>query len=216
MLPDEVLLAIFDFYVVANLYQDLYYDEIPDRGIDDYPFANIKIQSWQSLVHVCQHWRSIVFGSQSRLNLQLCCTTRTPAVETVDVWPALPLVIQDYVSGTSVDDLVAHLKLSDRIRQIKLCFRTSESSRNEELWTTMQAPFPELSVLFLKFDSSYTPVLPDSFLDGSAPRLRSFVLEGIPFPRIPNLLLSATHLVYLCLLEPGTFHPRHWPLASPS
>ena len=36
--------------------------------------------------------------------------------------------------------------------------------------------------------------LPDSFLGGSAPRLEYLWLEGIPFPGLPKLLLSATNL----------------------
>jgi hypothetical protein len=44
-------------------------------------------------------------------------------------------------------------------------------------------------------------VIPDSFLDGSAPRLRHFILHGIPFRGLPNLHLSATHLLYLKLLN---------------
>jgi len=39
--------------------------------------------------------------------------------------------------------------------------------------------------------------LPDSFLGGSAPRLRSLRLIGIPFPALPNLLLSTAELVTL-------------------
>jgi hypothetical protein len=42
-------------------------------------------------------------------------------------------------------------------------------------------------------------VIPDSFLGGSAPRLRHFLLDRIPFPGLPNLLLSANHLVHLYL-----------------
>lgn len=45
-------------------------------------------------------------------------------------------------------------------------------------------------------------LVPDSFLDGSAPSLMIFVLYGIPFPGLPKLLLSATHLTYLWL-TPG-------------
>jgi hypothetical protein len=41
------------------------------------------------------------------------------------------------------------------------------------------------------------PVIPDSFLGGSAPRLRILSLSGIPFPGLPKLLLSANHLVSL-------------------
>ena len=45
------------------------------------------------------------------------------------------------------------------------------------------------------------PILCDSFLGGSAPRLRIFELTGILFPGLPELLLSATHLVELFLFE---------------
>ncbi len=31
--------------------------------------------------HVCQKWRSVVFGSPRRLNLRLLCTKRTPVRE---------------------------------------------------------------------------------------------------------------------------------------
>jgi hypothetical protein len=48
-------------------------------------------------------------------------------------------------------------------------------------------------------DDETLPVIPDSFLDGSAPRLRVFDLKGILFPGFPKLLSSATHLVYLRL-----------------
>jgi hypothetical protein len=63
----------------------------------------------------------------------------------------------------------------------------------------MQVPFPELTELRLISYVETPLVIPDSFLGGSAPRLRSFILLGIPFPGLPKLLLSATHLVYLYL-----------------
>ena len=65
----------------------------------------------------------------------------------------------------------------------------------------MQVPFPELTDLELSISScsETLPVIPDSFLDGSAPRLRYFCLENITFPGFSKLLLSATHLVDLWL-----------------
>ena len=68
----------------------------------------------------------------------------------------------------------------------------------------MQEPFPELT--FLLLNSSYAsdetmPIFPDSFLGGSAPRLNFLVFSGIPFPGLPKLLLSATHLHILHLLD---------------
>ena len=66
----------------------------------------------------------------------------------------------------------------------------------------MQVPFPALTHLRLRYDREPEPVIPDTFLGGSsqsAPRLQYLRMEGIPFPGIPNLLLSVTHLVDLYL-----------------
>jgi hypothetical protein len=65
----------------------------------------------------------------------------------------------------------------------------------------MQVPLPELTGLYLSFRGvmSSGSVPPDSFLGGSAPRLRTLYLCGIPFQGLPKLLLSATHLVHLWL-----------------
>ena len=190
VLPDDVLLTIFDFFVVGH--QDLELIEVALFGYPD------KIQSWQSLVHVCGRWRYLVFGSPRRLNLQLYCLPRIFSRKSLDIWPALPLLIQGDVSETSVDIVIAELEHSDRMCKIHLDFYTTWQI--EKLWTTMQVPFPELATLSLSFeDLSYRPILPDSFLGGSAPRLRYLALKSIPFPGLLNLLLSATDLVYLIL-----------------
>ena len=193
VLPDDVLLAIFDFHVVG--YQDLDFSEALLSDHD----TKTKIRSWQSLVHVCRRWRGLVLGSPRRLNLQLCCTTRTPARETLDVWPALPLLIQGDVSNTSVDNVIAELKHSGRICKINLDFYTT--SQIEKLWTAMEVPFPELAVLYLSFSDFQGPVLPDSFLGGYAPRLRYLALTSIPFPGFSKLISSATNLVRLWLVN---------------
>jgi F-box-like len=190
VLPDDVLLEIFDFYVFKYLVFR------PSGGYD----AKRKIESWQSLVHVCRRWRGLVLGSPRRLILQLCYTPRVSASRTLDVWPALPLIILGDVPEASVNNVIAELKHSDRICQISLDFHTT--SQIEKLWTAMQVPFPELTVLCLSFEGLprwYVPPLPDSFLGGSAPHLRCLYLHTIPFPGIPKLLLSATHLVTLYL-----------------
>ena len=62
------------------------------------------------------------------------------------------------------------------------------------------AIFPELAIMSLSLSTQLGgPVLPDSFLGGSAPRLRSLRLDNIPFPGLPKLLSSVTHLVHLYL-----------------
>jgi hypothetical protein len=70
----------------------------------------------------------------------------------------------------------------------------------EKVLERMLEPFPELT--YLRLESYYQPVpIPDSFLGQSAPRLRHLVLDRIPFPSLPKLLLSATHLVRLHLFN---------------
>jgi hypothetical protein len=167
----------------------------------------MEMESWQSLVHVCRRWRGLAFGSPRHLNLQLCC--RTPKLSArmslaADVWPALPLLILCGVRETSVDDVIAGLEHSDRISQMHLHCHGARQSDCEKLWAAMQAPFPELASLIMdreagRWLSQSTAVVPDSFLGGSAPRLRYFQLDSIPFPGLPRLLLSATHLVKLRL-----------------
>jgi hypothetical protein len=190
VLPDDVLLAIFDELGVVD--QSVYLIEatsLQDRKIRAW---------WQSPVHVCRRWRGLIFGSPRSLNVQLRCTTRTPARETLDVWPALPLYIRGNVDKRTVDNAIAELELSDRISQMELCCFTNPQI--ESLCRAMEVPFPELIRLFLSFrDLSHAPVLPDSFLGGSTPRLRFLALNFIPFPGLPKLLLSSIHLVGLCL-----------------
>jgi hypothetical protein len=75
----------------------------------------------------------------------------------------------------------------------------------------MQQPFPELRYLALWGDDhGETVVAPDSFLGGFAPRLESLSLRLLPFPGLPKLLLSTTHLVSLYLFDiphSGYFSP---------
>src|SRR5882672_2769783 len=75
----------------------------------------------------------------------------------------------------------------------------------------MQKPFPELTRLELWLgNGDLVPVLSDSFLGGSAPRLRELILSEVPFPSLPKLLLSAQGLVKLLLEIPdsGYFSPE--------
>ncbi len=193
VLPDDVLLAIFDFCVVEIGFQHFYI--FGDRE------TKRELEWWQSPVHVCRRWRSLVFGSPRRLNLQLFCIPETSARKTLDdVWPALPLLINGNFSETSVDNVVALLEHSDRICQITVtCHTTSEF---ETVFAAMQVPFPELTVLALGSPNKpVSALLPDSFLGGSAPALRFLNLFGIPYPRLPNLLLSATQLIALTLYD---------------
>ena len=170
-------------------------------------------EAWQTLLHVCRQWRSVVFGSPRRLNLRLYCETeaQTPLRDTLDVWPALPLIIQGRADRPeNLDNIFAVLERSDRVYHVYL---TDISSRHlENISTAMQRPFPELTTLHLTSCEVVT-VVPDLVFGGSTPRLRYFGLHGIPFLSFRNLKqhLSATHLNYLTLTRiphSGYFSPE--------
>ena len=152
---------------------------------------------WRTLVHVCRRWRSVVFGSPRRLNLRLVCSNKTPARDTLDAWPALPLIIVCHERAESVDNILAVLERSDRVCEIVTGLERSDDL--EKISGAMQVPFPELTDLLLWSNDGTMSALPDSFLGGSAPRVEHLTLRRIPFPGLPKLLLSATHLVELRL-----------------
>jgi hypothetical protein len=178
LLPEVALLEIFCFYMVRDDEED--------------------IEAWHTLVHVCQKWRQVVFGSPRRLDLQLLCQDRTPVKEMLHVWPPFPIVIWNYCTDEwSVDHTIAALEHNDRIRRLDL--ESIIRSEFGKVLAVMQQPFPALTSLKIYSPDRKLPVVPASFLGGSAPRLKTLYLEGIPFPGLPKLLLSATHLVRLDL-----------------
>ena len=188
MLPDGVLLEIFDFCRTdSNRY-----------GITFRP------SSWHSLVHVCQRWRYIMFASPTRLDLTLLCTYGTPVRKNLGYWPPLPIIVDYFTSwGRSgpasnyEDDIIAALEQPDRVRRLKLDVTNAQLAM---VASVMQVPFPMLTDLWLSSNDRNVPVLPGSFLGGSAPHsLHQIYLEGISFPMLPTLLLSASNLVYLRL-----------------
>lgn len=188
VLPDDVLLEIFNFHMDEDQFQPT------KKGTE----------AWVSLVHVCQRWRSVVFGSPRHLDLQLVCTPKTPVKETLNIWPPFPLLISGCVCRTSgVDNIIAILEHRDRTRKIDLDFLTSQW---KDIYATMQVQFPALTYLRLRtyalFSTDTVPVLPNSFLSGSAPHMQTLDLCHIPFPGLPKLLLSTTLLVTLRLRGP--------------
>ena len=182
-LPDDVLLEIFVSYMDESLSYE----------------GKTWIESWQSLLHVCRRWRTVVLGSPRRLNLQLYCTPKTPVRDALNIWPALPLLVRGSMTSSSTDNIVAALGESKRVSQVIL--EGLARKQLEEVLASMQVSFPEMTDLQLWSDDDRPPAIPDSFLDGSAPRLRIFRLDGIPFPGLvlSKLLLSATHLAHLML-----------------
>ena len=182
MLPDVALLEIFHFYV-------------KERGI--------WIESWHTLVHVCREWRNIVFESPRRLNLRLLCRPSTPVREMLGMWPPLPIVMSievydfEWLGKIPNRHIAAAVLLEHNNR---ICEMHYHNVYLGSILDAMMQPFPALTCLSLQYTDT-APVVPDSFLGGSAPLLRSLTMSGVPFPGLPNLLLSAAHLVHLELKD---------------
>jgi hypothetical protein len=211
------LLEIFDFYVKQHGYVVVVEDEGGDEGKGKGEVKGKKKyvrpsgeMEWMTLPHVCQRWRRVIFQSPLRLNLRLLCKPLTPARDTLDIWPPFPLIIRGHgITLSGSDNIIAGLERNDRVSQIDLTYLDSSLLGYLADLATILNPFPELTHLNLgmRVDDEAAssidevPILPDSFLGGTAPRLRSLYFWGIPFPGLPKLLLSATHLVKLDLFN---------------
>jgi hypothetical protein len=104
---------------------------------------------------------------------------------------------------TGVDNIIAALEHNDRVCEIELHYLSNPELERVMDSAAMQKSFPELADLHLgmnEHDES-PPILPDSSLGGTAPRLRSLQLINVSFLGLPKLLLSATHLVNLDLFR---------------
>ncbi|KAH9972658.1 hypothetical protein BGW80DRAFT_362902 [Lactifluus volemus] len=185
-LPDEILLKIFDFCRAAAMKEPYWEPEC-------WP------QVWCKLVHVCQRWRYTVFSSPLRLDLRLYSTDhhRRFVREMLDVWPSIPMEICCH--HDLQDNNIAALEHCDRICEMNFYLPSLEYGNLAKL-TQLQNPFPGLTCLRLRCRGfEPVPALPVTFLGGSAPSLRSFQLEGIPFPTLPQFLLSCNDLSELYL-----------------
>jgi hypothetical protein len=121
-----------------------------------------------------------------------------------DIWPELPISVwSDGHKKWGIDNIFAALEQIDRICALGLF-----NFQLEQVLAEMQQPFPALTGLCLGFDYETWLVVPASFLGGSAPLLQTLDLNNFPFPGLPNLLLSATHLVVLRLLNIS--YPEHF------
>ena len=204
-LPDYPLLEVFSFYVEEA------------RGSSESQIVG-RIDAWHTLVHVCQRWRSLVFMSSRRLNLEILCKTTRPLRDILDLWPALPIVIwcegisSNYILSmpmVGAENIISALGHRDRVSQIS--FLDLPLSIFSRFTAIMHASFPVLTHLELEpkndgeeeIDDEQGAILQHSFLGGSAPCLRSLRLRSVPFPfpALHKLLLSANDLVDLRLLS---------------
>ena len=145
--------------------------------------------------------------SPRRLDLTLYCTYGTPVRTHLGSFPPFPIIV-DYFTFSQAfstlrspapnheDDIIAALENPDRVRSIKLAVT---NHLLEMLALVMQESFPALTTLWLSSKDRNAPVLPDAFSIGPAPHLSQIFLDGISFPPLPTILLSANNLVDLQL-----------------
>ena len=196
-LPDNVLLQIFDIH----------------RGGCIITAFNVVLWDWHKLAGVCRRWRSIIFASPQRLELHVICGPSTPTRTSLEIWPPFPIAVcypkrvgynthtVEYLRDHKEEELenvIAALENHDRITYIDLIDWSGPAMRR--FVAVMLQPFVALAYLHLfSYDRTALPVvLPEAFLGRSAPRLRSFELNGIAFPSLPKFVFSS-NLVYLSL-----------------
>jgi len=117
----------------------------------------------------------------------------------LDIWPALPLSIHANFKDAHADesDIIGTLEHRNRVATIYLWeFNRSQLKKCIAL---AQEPFPVLRSLDLGAGGMMLYDIPDAFLGGSAPLLRSLRLHDIRFSGLPKLLSSTRDLVNLNL-----------------
>ena len=187
MLPDNTLLETFHFY--------------KDDTLDHHATLSWR---WKTLTQVCRRWRDVVFGSPLRLDLRLVCTRTTPVSRLLDIWPPFPITVYlprpvSVADKNGVENIIAALECRDRISDILI--HDIRGPELEKLVTVLHEPLPVLTRFLLGSTDESVPVLPETFLGGSAPRLQTFQLSGIPFPSFPKFILHFTHIVALFLQD---------------
>jgi len=198
VLFDDDLLHIFDYYVAGAQ------------------------QKWYALVHVCQRWRKIVFGSPHRLNLRIFCTSSTPVRKQLDDWPALPIVISadSYEQYYKQDNIIAALERNERVSQINIpIMRFSIYGSN--VLAALEKPFPVLTDLTLRLTEYRDPIIiftdREKFLGGST-RLWSLYYLSCRFQNYrsySSLSLTLSTFALITFLLWVNFHPKRLSLACP-
>ncbi|KAH8981665.1 hypothetical protein EDB92DRAFT_175817 [Lactarius akahatsu] len=188
MLPQDILLGIFDIYRL---------DSLNHSQLGGRPWK------WHTLAHVSQRWRSIIFASSRYLDLKVFCTYGTPVREILGSSLDLPIIVRFggfpgscFLTAGDADGIIALLDHSTRIHEVQL---TATAPLLEKMAKLTQQPFSVLHYLHLSTRTERGLVLPSEF--GGTPRLRIIRMVRVALPAFPKLLSSAQELISLQLEE---------------
>ena len=212
MLPNNVLFDIFTFYG-ANVFSE--------PGGHKY--------WWKTLALVCSKWNNVIRSSPSHFLGELRFGNNDSTLFLRNIWlqrgnsvthslersPLLPLNLHyDFIrpspqsSKGDEDDIVTLLQHLERVYSLRL--RLSLSAWRSIAAATSDMPVSCTCIEHISLDTgdrSTGFVLPNVFLKGHSPRLRSLVMIGLFSPSLSSLLLSPTRLT--CLVLDGIPNSSH-------
>ena len=199
ILPDEVLLDIFDSY---------------RQSIDPHPYNYLWREGfgWLNLAHVCRKWRAIMFASASHLDLSIIVGPKNPRpIERILLGPFPILLEYERMYGDvtlcALWRMHSALEHHDRVREISF---EGSSAWLQEFFNATDCPFPMLESLVLHPKHGDEIKLPDTFLGGpdlSDLPLRRLRLYDISIASTYGLLSSAASLTDLFLRTNTSFSP---------
>ncbi|KAI0265531.1 hypothetical protein BC834DRAFT_969927 [Gloeopeniophorella convolvens] len=146
--------------------------------------------NWYILAHVCRRWRQFLLSSPVYLGLQLLINRDSPVSDVLLHSPSLPLSIyyerdKDEQNGDdhellpeSLGDLGGvelALEQADRVQDIAILSNAEELLK---FFSKMTKPAPLLETLRIESQDSRV-TLPDDFLGGVAPSLRSIKIANV-------------------------------------
>ena len=189
MLPEDILLEIFDFYRLDAMKESR---QLPWK--------------WHRLAHVSRKWRHVISVSPRRLDLRILCEYGAPIEGILGSWSTLPLFVQynnprsTSKSKSLPNNIIVALHHPGRVYGIDLVLPSSLAG---PIAKAIQEPLQALECIRITVENATGPpmIVREAFLGGSTPHLREIKLDGIaiPFPQIRQVLLSTNNLVELHL-----------------
>ena len=147
-------------------------------------------------MEMCYSWISSASGPAN------CLHTQNTHEDIAGHLATLPyrITCRYMVDEESVENVIAAVEHGhDRISHFSI--HDINGSALEKLAPAMHQPLPTLKQFRLvSFDQS-VPVLPETFLGGSAPLLEAFSLDGLAFPTFPRFISSSIHIRFLRITD---------------